>query len=46
LAAALEQRQPDGNMTVVDSSSGRFGEFGGRFVPEAWLRRSTARAET
>ncbi|CAN5609338.1 hypothetical protein BH20ACT21_BH20ACT21_01130 [soil metagenome] len=32
-------------MTVVDSRV-RFGEFGGRFVPEAWLRRSTARAET
>jgi tryptophan synthase beta subunit len=29
-------------MTVVDSSSGRFGEFGGRFVPEAWLRRSNS----
>jgi len=29
-------------MTVVDSA-GRFGEFGGRYVPEAWLRRSTAR---
>jgi len=28
-------------MTVVDSSSGRFGEFGGRFVP-AWLRRSNS----
>ena len=24
-------------MTVVDSSSGRFGEFGGRFVPEALM---------
>ncbi len=30
-------------MKIVDSE-GRFGEFGGRYVPEARLRRSTGQA--